>query len=358
MKNMFEYNALPARVIFGYDTLKFVTEEAQKLGMKRVIVLTTKGSERKGLDLADRLGSLCAGTFSDAAMHTPVDVTNAAMAKYVALGADGTVAIGGGSTVGLGKAIALRTDCPQIAIPTTYAGSEMTPYLGQTENGVKKTLSSAKVLPETVIYDVGLTHSLPTRLAAASGVNAIAHSAEALYARTTNPVVKLMAAEGISSLRDALPRIVADGDDRKGRYGALYGAWLCSLVSSQVPMALHHKLCHAIGGSFSLPHSDIHANVLPHVISYNSRAAEEAVGILAEAIRCDDAAEGLYEFNQMLGIHASLRDLGMPEDGIDVIVKQTMTAPYWNPRSMDRLALRNLLTRAWAGDPPRFEHDL
>lgn len=357
MTNRFEYNGLPAHVVFGYDTLDCVPAEVEKLGIRQALVLTTPEFEDKGNQIADRLGSLSAGVYAGARMHTPVDVTENAMAFFQAQKADGTVAIGGGSTIGLGKAIALRTDCPQLVIPTTYAGSEMSPYLGQTENGVKTTISSRKVLPETVIYDVGLTHTLPTHFTAASGINAIAHSAEALYAKNTNPVVNLMAAEGISALHKALPKVVANSADREGRFDALYGAWLCSVVQGQVSMALHHKICHCLGGSFDLPHADIHANVLPHAIAYNSRDAGAAVEIIAASIRSNDAAQGLFDFNREIGVYTSLKELGMPEDGIEVIIDQIMSTPYWNPRPMNRGAVTKLLQRVWAGDPPQYDPD-
>ena len=172
---------------------------------------------------------------------------------------DGLVAVGGGSTIGLAKAIALRTGLPQVAIPTTYAGSEMTDILGETEGGAKTTRRSEAVRPEAVIYDVELTRSLPPGLSATSGLNAIAHAAEALYARDGNPVIALMAEEGVRALAAALPAIVADPGDMAARGDALYGAWLCGLCLGAASMALHHKLAHVLGGSFDLPHAETHA---------------------------------------------------------------------------------------------------
>lgn len=357
MIEAFEYNSLPSRVVFGYDTLKSVVDEAHKLGMHRPLVLTTPGSANKGALIANMFGERCAGLYSKAQMHTPVEITEHALENFFNLKADGTVAIGGGSTIGLGKALALQTDCPQIVIPTTYAGSEMTPYLGQTKAGVKTTLTSMKVLPETVIYDVSLTFSLSAHLSAASGLNAIAHAVEALYARGTNPVVRLIAVEGISTLYRALPQIVADAENKDGRSGALYGAWLCSSVQGQVPTALHHKLCHAIGGAFDLPHADTHANILPHVVAYNSRAAATAIELLGGALEASDPAKALFALNQELKIQTSLQDLGMPEHGIEVIVSETMNKPYWNPRPMNRIAIEKLLRRAWSGEHPQFDDD-
>src|SRR5207237_5575433 len=219
-----------------------------------------------------------------AVMHTPVEVTEAAMARVDELQADCIVAIGGGSTVGLGKAIALRSDLPQIAIPTTYAGSEMTDILGETRAGVKTTVRSSNVLPETVIYDVDLTLSLPAKLSAMSGMNAIAHAVEALYAEDGNPIVDLMAEEGLRALAHSLPVIMSSPRDREARMLAQYGAWLCGTCLGAVAMALHHKLCHVLGGSFKLPHAETHAVLLPYTAAYNAGAAPQAMSKVARAL--------------------------------------------------------------------------
>ena len=253
----FVYSAQPMRVRFGAGTLADLPGEIEALGLRRVLVLATPQQVDAGEALAGRIGARAAGVFGRARMHTPVDVTAEAMRRVEADRIDGLVAVGGGSTTGLSKAIALRTDLPQIVVPTTYAGSEMTPILGQTENGVKTTVKSPKVLPEVVIYDVDLTMSLPARLTAVSGLNAIAHAVEALYAQDRNPVVSLMAAEGIRALGRALPVLVAEPGDRAARSDALYGAWLCGTCLGAVGMALHHKLCHTLGGTFDLPHAEM-----------------------------------------------------------------------------------------------------
>src|SRR5438477_11013600 len=243
MKN-FIYQASPTRVLFGAGTLGQLPAELARLGISRALILATPNQERQAADAATMLGVRAAGIFAQAEMHTPVDVTERAMARVRELEVDGVVAIGGGSTTGLGKAIALRTDLPQIVVPTSYAGSEMTPILGETRDGLKTTQSSPKVLPETVIYDVDLTMTMPPSLSATSGLNAIAHAVEALYARDQNPIVSLMAEEGIRSLARALPKINQNAHDVAARTAALYGAWLCGTCLGAVGMALHHKLCH------------------------------------------------------------------------------------------------------------------
>jgi alcohol dehydrogenase class IV len=285
-------------------------------------------------------------------MHTPVEVTERALEQVKAIGADGVVAVGGGSTTGLAKAIALRTDLPQIVAPTTYAGSEMTPILGETQDGVKTTRSSPKILPEVVIYDVDLTLSLPIALSITSGMNAIAHGVEALYARERNPVISLLAEEGIAAVSRALPGIKAGPAGKQARSDALYGAWLCGICLGSVGMALHHKLCHTLGGSFDLPHAETHTAVLPHAVRYNAMAAPEAMARIARALDVTDAAQGLFDLAAGLGATMALRDLGMPEAGIDRATDLALTNPYWNPQPLERNALRDLITAVWAGQRP------
>ena len=267
MIGSFTFENLPCRVIFGSGTLGAATDEITRFGGKRALVLTTPQQEAEGLRLAASLGPLYAGIFSGATMHTPVEVTEQALVAMKACDADCVVSLGGGSTTGLGKALALRTGVNQLCIPTTYAGSEMTPILGETKDGLKTTVRTKDVLPETVIYDVDLTLSLPASLAATSGINAIAHAVEALYARDRNPVISLMAEEGIRALADALPLIMARPGDREARGQALYGAWLCGVCLGPVGMALHHKLCHTLGGTFDLPHADTLTLILPQALA-------------------------------------------------------------------------------------------
>jgi alcohol dehydrogenase class IV len=228
----------------------------------------------------------------------------------------------------------------------------MTPVLGETKDGLKTTVRNVAVLPETVIYDVDLTLSLPPHLAATSGINAIAHAAEALYARDGNPVIALMAEEGIRALAHALPAIAAKPDDREARTEALYGAWLCAVCLGAVGMSLHHKLCHTLGGTFDLPHAETHTIVLPHALAYNTPAAPEAMQRIARALGAGDAAWGIHDLARRLNAKLALRDIGMPEDGIDKAADLAVTNAYWNPRPLERETIRDLIARAFAGEPP------
>ncbi len=351
----FIHEPLPGRIVFGAGSVAGLAQEAERLGCRRLLVLTTTGQEAQGRRMLDLLGPLGAGLFSGARMHTPIEVTEAALAVAEARDADGLVSFGGGSTTGLGKAIALRTDLPQIVIPTTYAGSEVTPILGETKNGLKTTQRSAKILPETVIYDPDLTLALPAAVSATSGLNAIAHAVEALYAKERNPIIDLMAEEGVRALVAALPAIVRDPRDAAAREKALYGAWLCGTCLGAVGMALHHKLCHTLGGSFDLPHAETHSVILPHALAFNLPFAPDARERLARVIGNEDPAAGLHALARALGAPTALRDLGMTEDAIDRAADLAAENPYWNPRPIERDALRGLITRAWRGAAPEAD---
>jgi alcohol dehydrogenase class IV len=262
------------------------------------------------------------------------------------------VAIGGGSTTGLAKAIAYRTDLPQLIVPTTYSGSEMTDILGETVDGRKVTVRDARVFPETVIYDVDLTVGLPAGVSVTSGMNAIAHAVEALYAPDGNPVGSLMAEEGIRALGSAIPRIAADPGDSEARSDALYGAWLCGLVLGSASMGLHHKLCHVLGGSFDLPHAETHTVILPHAAAFNAPYAGDAMARIARALGSRDAPGALFDLAKDAGAPTALRDIGMPEAGLDRAAELATAAPYPNPRPIERHAIRMLLEDAWQGRRP------
>lgn len=348
----FTYVANPARVIFGPGSINDLPAEAQRLGLNRVIVLSTKEQKQSAEQAAALLGPSCVTLFPSAVMHTPVAVTEEAVALAAAYEVDGIVAIGGGSAIGLGKAIALRTDLPQIVIPTTYAGSEVTPIIGETAGGLKRTQTTTKVLPEVVIYDVDLTIGLPRLLSATSGINAVAHAVEAMYAQDGNPIIDMMAAEGVRVLATSLPRIAGDPCDREARAEAQYGAWLCGTCLGAVGMSLHHKLCHTLGGTFDLPHAETHTIVLPHALAYNAHAVPKAMALLRDALGAVDPALALYELAGMLAAPRGLRELGMPEEGIGRVTDLALANPYWNPRTLERDALRACIAAAWAGEPP------
>lgn len=348
----FTYNMNPGRVVFGSGTIERLPEELERLGLRHVLVIT---APHRVADAIGAIGDRAITIFTKAAMHTPANVTDQAMALVRAHDIDGVVAIGGGSAIGLGKAIALRTDLPQIVVPTTYAGSEMTPILGETKDGTKVTQSHPHVLPEVVIYDVDLTLTLPPSYSAASGLNAMAHAVEALYARDNNPVISLIAIEAITTLARALPAIMADPLDKQARAAALYGAWLCGTCLGTVGMAMHHKLCHTLGGAFNLPHAETHAVMLPHALAYTLPATPDVARRLSLALGTDDPARALYDLAGRLGAPRSLAQLGMAKAAIEAAADRALTNPYWNPRPLEHRGVRALIGRAWAGEPPLAE---
>ncbi|MGV6875539.1 maleylacetate reductase [Pseudochelatococcus sp. B33] len=347
----FTYVARPATVIFGRGSIDGIDRAMERLSLHRAMVLSTPQQAAGAEALSARLGGRAAGTFAGAAMHTPVDVTEAALAAVGAAGADCLIALGGGSTTGLGKAIALRTDLPQIVVPTTYAGSEVTDILGQTERGEKTTIRDPKVLPEVVVYDPDLTLGLPVAMSVTSGLNAMAHAAEALYAPDRNPVTSLMAVEGLRAMRDALPRVVASPADPEAHTGALYGAWLCGTVLGAVSMSLHHKLCHVLGGSFDTPHAETHAIMLPHTVAFNEAAAATLLSPAADLFG-GKLGSGLWDFARSVGAPANLRDVGVSAADLDRAAEIALSKPYANPRPIDRASVRELLQRAWEGTRP------
>lgn len=348
----FAYSAPATRVIFGSGTRASLADEVRRLSCHRALLLSTAPQRGEADTLAADLGPLAAGVFAEATMHTPVDVTAKAVAQVRMLDADCVVAIGGGSATGLGKAIALHTDLPQIVLPTTYAGSEATSILGQTEGGRKTTLRSPKVQPEVIVYDVDLTLTLPPQQSAVSGLNAIAHAVEALYAHDRNPVTSLLAEEGIRRFAQALPRLIAASDDRSARSDALYAAWLCGCCLNAVSMGLHHKLCHTLGGMFDLPHAETHAVILPHAVAYNGPAAADAIQRIALALGATDASAGLFDLANRLGAPTSLAALGLKPSDIDRAAAAAAETPYPNPRPLSQPALRALLDDALCGVRP------
>lgn len=350
----FVYTANPGRVLFGAGSLSQLPAEIDRLGARRVLVLSTPGHSGAAARVAELLGERSAGCFTQAVMHVPVAIAQAAVAEARRVGADATVAIGGGSTTGLAKAVALETGLPIVAIPTTYAGSEVTTMWGLTEGGAKRTGRTLQVLPKAVIYDPELTLTLPLALTVTSAFNAMAHAAEGLYAPDGNPVVSLMAAEGIRACAAALPPLAQNLRDAQARHDVLYGAWLCGQVMGVATMGLHHKLCHTLGGSFNLPHAEVHTVLLPHALAYNAPAAPQAMARIAQALGATgDAPLALWRLAKSNGAPMSLASIGMPEDGLDRAADIAASAPYPNPRPLERAALRALLARAWAGEEPR-----
>lgn len=348
----FVANSAAVRVRFGPGVRHDLGGEIDRIAATRALVLSTPQQAETALAFAETLGARAAGVFSRAAMHTPVEITEEGVAHAREVDADVLVAVGGGSTTGLGKAIAYRTDLPQIVVPTTYAGSEATPILGQTEDGLKTTLTDPRVQPEVILYDAELVATLPVAMTVTSALNAIAHGAEALYARDRNPLSSALAVEGLQAFAGALPKVVANPADLDARGETLYGAWLCGTVLGQVGMALHHKLCHTLGGTFGLPHAETHAIVLPHAIAYNEAAVPELLAPVGAAFGGGPAGAALHRFAADMGAPLALKDIGLAEADLDRAADIATQNAYWNPAEIDRDGIRHLLDAAYHGRAP------
>lgn len=351
----FEYIGLPYRVLFGQDTRRDVLAEVKQLGVNRALVLSTPEQTDTAREVEAALGDVAVGSYNKAEMHVPTTVVADAMKTVNETRADCFVAVGGGSTIGLAKALALETDLPIIAIPTTYAGSEMTTVYGLTEDGVKTTGKDRRVLPASVIYDIELSRTLPYEAAVTSGMNAIAHAAEGLYADNGNPLMSILAEEGIRATARGLRTLESDAQDTDGRRDCAYGAWICGMVLASVGMALHHKLCHTLGGSFALPHAQTHTIVLPHAIAYNITHAPEAGAAINRALGTPEAmnaGQALHDLATELGAPIRLSDFGFGHDDIAQAVELTLEKPYANPRPVTQAGLEHLLAQAVDGQRP------
>ncbi|NLS21034.1 maleylacetate reductase [Rhizobium sp. P40RR-XXII] len=354
MSLSFSYQGSAAHIVFGNGTSGDVGRWVEALECRRALVLSTPHQASDAQAMSARLGHLSVGTFTEATMHTPVDVTQRAVARAAELGADCVVSLGGGSTTGLGKAMAYRTDIQQIVVPTTYAGSEVTPILGQTENGAKTTLRSPKVTPEVVIYDPQLSFGLPVGMSVTSGLNAIAHAAEGLYAPDRNPITTMMSIDGMRALKDALPVLIGSPRDAAAREKALYGAWLCGTVLGQISMSLHHKICHTLGGTFDTPHAETHSVMLPHTIGFNASAVPDLMMPISDIFGGATPGQALYDFAKSIGAPMALMEFGLSEADLDRAADIATKNPYSNPRPIDRTAIRALLKDAWSGTPPPY----
>ncbi len=351
MTRPFTFPGLTTRVVFGHGTLAQVPDEVARLGHTRALVLCTPHQQAEAQALADRLGTKAAGIFAGATMHTPTDVTDQAIAAFHAAKADCVVSLGGGSTTGLGKAIAVRTGTDQVVVPTTYAGSEMTDILGETASGEKTTRRDPAIRPEVVVYDVDLTLTLPLGLTVTSALNAIAHAMEGFYAPDRHPVTEALSRNAMVAFRDALPALAKDAQDKEARAKALYAAWGCSLTLGHVTMALHHKLAHVLGGSFGLPHAETHAVLLPHTTAYNEPAVGDLLKPIADTFG-GTAGAGLWHFAKSVGAPLRLADLGFKETDLDRAAEIATKNPYANPRPVSRDGIRQLLQQAHDGHCP------
>lgn len=350
----FEYNALPGRVLFGaHYARQKLRAEAARLGVERVLLIASETERGLAEELAAPISDKHVATFDQVRAHVPVTVAAKGAAAAHECDADCLLSVGGGSTTGMAKAIALETGLPIISVPTTYAGSEMTPVYGLTEDNRKTTGRSLTVLPKVVIYDPELTFSLPTKITGPSAINALAHCVEAFYAAGASPMASLMAEEGIRAIADGLPDTVLNPQSLEGRTKTLYGAYMAGATFAVAGSGIHHKICHVLGGAYDLPHAETHTIILPHAVAVNRTAIPQIMARIADALGQDDAAEGLFDLAQTVGAPTALSEIGMQAEDIDEATRLCLeVVPESNPTTVTEQGMRQLLTDAFEGRKP------
>jgi maleylacetate reductase len=341
-----------SRVVFAFGALRDLSTELDALGAERALVITTRGRLASLPSLTELLGDRLVGVFVDAVEHVPVATVDAAREELARSGADVCVAIGGGSSIGLGKILARDTGVTLVAVPTTYSGSEMTSIWGITDENGKRTGRDPRVAPRVVVYDPELTLALSPDISAASGMNAMAHAVEALYATNASPMALAIAEEAARLLNASLPRVVASPGDRDARCDALAGAYLAGRSLDLAAMGLHHRLCHILGGTFGLPHAQTHAALLPYVLAFNAPAVPAAMERLARAVGANDAVQAIATLGHTLGVAVPLSMLGFHAPDIERATDEATAKPYANPRKVERQDVQRILTMALRGDSP------
>jgi maleylacetate reductase len=340
------HETIARRIVFGEGALQTLPAELAALGVTRPLVIAGRSQADSAEHLLAAVGA--GSSIIGVRVHVPAALAEDARAKARELGADGLVSIGGGSAVGLAKAVALSDGLPIAAVPTTYAGSELTVVWGMTEDGRKTTGRDPSVAPRLVVYDPELTYDLPPAVTAASGMNAVAHCVEAFWGPGANPVTDSAAGEGLHRLATGIRASLRDPHDPSARSTALAGAWLAGEAFA-AGGALHHKLCHVLGGMFDLPHAELHAALLPYTAAFLLPAAPEAGRRIAEALGGGDPAEAIGALARDVGTPRSLAALGLTED--DAVRAAAVAAPELpdKPRRPTPAELEDLLRRAVRG---------
>ena len=351
----FDYTALPSHVVFGAGAARDgrLVDAAARLGAHRVLLVAAEADQEFAGPIAAALRGRIVGRFSEVRQHVPIEVAQAARAMAAETGADAVISVGGGSTTGTAKAIALTTGLPILAVPTTYAGSEVTPVWGLTEKARKTTGTDPQVLPRVVVYDPELTVTLPVGLSVASGLNALAHCAEAFWAPGRNPITSLIAEEGIRALARGLEDLAVDGHDLDARSRVLYGAWLAGTAFATAGSSVHHKICHVLGGAFDLPHAETHAVVLPYSTALAAPRARGSDERIAAALAGDGtAAEAIAALADRLNAPRSLRDLGLRAGEINGAIELVDATLSQLPEPVSRADTEALMRAAYEGTAP------
>ncbi len=348
----FVINPHTNRIVFGVGAVSKLGAEIAALDGSRVMIACTAGAKQRIQPVVEALGATCVGVFDEVRPHCPEEVVLAAIERFRALDADCLVSIGGGSSIDTGKPLAVETGKPTIAVPTTYSGAEVTPNYGIVIGGRKKGHRDERAVPRTVIYDPEMTVNLSPYATAISGMNSLAHCVEALYPAVPNPIATLFAKEGIAALSAGLPASVNVSDDLAARTLALYGAYLGGTVVTLVGIALHHRTCHVLGGSYGISHGEANSVMLPHATAFNAPAAPAAMAVLGAALGSDDPAATLYDLAESMGAPTNLKSLGMQEGDLDAAAEQAIEVTAYNPRPLEFGPVRAMLQDAYEGNRP------
>lgn len=338
-------------MIFEAGSVSLLNEELDLINAERVVIICGNHASELIEAIVNDLGSRVVKVISGSTMHVPIDLIETTITSVKDAGSDVILAVGGGSSIGLAKAIARRVKVPIVALPTTYSGSEMTPIWGETHDGVKTTGRDPFVRPITVVYDPELTLSLPLQSTVTSVFNALAHAVESMYSPDQTPISDLISREAIRLAVTALPKLVKDPLSLELRSSLLQSSWLCGTVLGTTTMALHHKICHVLGGAFRLPHAQTHTIILPYVLQFNAPAIPGVYKDLASIMNADDPANALWELGDSLGAPKSLVEIGMDIDWVPIAVEQLLTETgYYNPREVSGNELTAIILRAARGE--------
>lgn len=350
----FVYHQRNRKMSFGAGIRKSLTSEIAALGSSRVFLIIDSGALAIRQEIEKLIGLALSGTWTDVQQHVPIELAEAARAEVTNTSADAIVCVGGGSSTGLAKAIALTHQLPIIAIPTTYAGSEQTTIYGLTGSRHKQTGSNVIVLPRVVLYDAELTVDLPLLVTGASAFNALAHSVEGLYAPGCNPITTSIALEGVRAINQSLPVVMGTPKDVRARGQLLYGAAMSGIALGDTTPAFHHKICHVLGGTFGLVHADAHSVVLPHAIAFNAPVLQSEMVMLSHALGCrpEDVAGSLWDLATRSNVPTSLAQLGLRRENINEATERIVAEVKTNPRKFTDADIENLLLAAFAGVRP------
>ncbi len=352
LKPAFDFSCNSPAVMFGVGRSAELGSRLQELKCSSALVVTTESGQRRYASVIDSIEGMVKARFTGAQPHCPIEVARSALESYKTAGCDCVVSIGGGSTIGLGKFIAVEAGAVHVALPTTLSGSEMTPLFGVLVDGEKRSRREPKALANTVIVDPMLAQSLPLRETATTGLNALAHCIEALYVPKSNPLTDQLALIGIDSLYHALLRLAKDPADLDARISAAYGATIGGLMVNSVGIGMHHRICHVLGGRFGVPHGETNGVVLPHVLAFNESAIPECMGRMHDIMK-SPPAPALHNLARLLGAPTGLKDLGVEQSKLNVIANECLHHIDENPRAVDADAVHEILVAAWNGEEPK-----